>query len=102
MKKKNYSQIKKKSNINRISLSITCNRTLPKIYKNANRNWNIIQNDNEFKGVFQSKPIRVFECPKNLGEIIVGQTIKQGKFFKKILYRLNGKSKCLAVRLNIL
>ena len=58
--------------------------------------------NNEFQRVFQSKPIRVFECPKNLGEIIVGQTIKQGKFFKKILYRLNGKSKCLAVRLNIL
>ena len=39
--------------------------------------------NNEFQEVFQSKPIRVFECPKNLGEIIVGQTIKQGKFFLK-------------------
>ena len=73
-----------KNDKNRIPLSITYNRTLPNIPKIANRNWNILQINTEFQGVFQTTPILAFKCGKNLQEIIEDHTVKQEKFFKKI------------------
>ena len=83
---------KEKSNKNRISLSITYNRTLPNISKIVNRNWNILQINTEFHGVFQATPMIAFKRSQNLQEIIGGHTVKQGKVFKKNLARIKGKS----------
>ena len=56
-----------------------------------NRNWNILQINTEFHGVFQATPMIAFKRNKNLQEIIGGHTDKQGKVDKKSLVRLNGK-----------
>ena len=45
----------------------------------------------EFHGVFQGTSMIAFKRSKNLQEIIRGHTVRQGKGFKKILVRLNGK-----------
>ena len=83
---------KEKNNKNRIPLSITYNRTLPNISKIVNRNWNILQINTEFHGVFQATPMIAFKRSRNLQEIIGGHTVKQGKVFQKNLARINGKS----------
>ena len=57
-----------------------------------NRNWNILQINTEFHGVFQATPMIAFKRSQNLQEIIGGHTVKQGKVFKKNLARINGKS----------
>ena len=56
-----------------------------------NRNWNILQINTAFHGVFQVTPMIAFKRSKNLQEIIGGHTVKQS-FFKKNLARLNRKS----------
>ena len=83
---------KEKDNKNRIPLSITYNRTLHNISKIVNRNWNILQINTEFHGVFQATPMIAFKRSQNLQEIIGGHTFKHGKVFKKNLARINGKS----------
>ena len=83
---------KEKNNKNRIPLSITYNRTVPNISKIVNRNWNILQINTEFHGVFQATPMIAFKRSQNLQEIIGGRTVKQGKVFKRNLARINGKS----------
>ena len=84
----------KKNNKNRISLSITYNRTrtLPKISKIENRNWSILQINTKFHGVFQATSMIPFKSSKNLQEIIEGHTVKEVKVFRKNLAGLNGKS----------
>ena len=82
----------KNNNKNRIPLSITYSRTLPNISKIVNRNWNILQINTEFHGVFQATPMIAFKRCKNFQEIFGGHTVRQGKIFKKSLVRLNGKS----------
>ena len=57
-----------------------------------NKNWNILQINTEFHGVFQATPMIAFKRSKNLQEIIGGHTVIQGKVFKKNLARINGKS----------
>ena len=57
-----------------------------------NRNWNILQLNNEFHGVFQTKLMTVFKRSKNLQEILGANTFKQRKVFKTILLMLNVKS----------
>ena len=52
LKKKELFLSKEKNNKNRIPLSITYNITLPNISRIANRNWNILQINTEFHGVF--------------------------------------------------
>ena len=84
LKEKELFTCKEKNNKNRIPLSITYNRTLPNISKIVNRNWNILQINTEFRGVFQATPMIAFKHSKNLQEIIGGHTVKQGKVFKKI------------------
>ena len=84
-------QIKKNATKNRIPLSITCNRILPNIFKIVNRNWNILQINTGFHGLFQTKPIIAFKRSKNLQEIIGGHTVKQRKAFKEGLDGPNGK-----------
>ena len=88
---------KEKHNKIRIPLSITYNRTLPNISKIVNRNWNILQINTEFHGVFQATPMIAFKRSKNLQDIIGGHTVKQRKVFKKNLARLN-EHLCLVVR----
>ena len=83
---------KEKNNKNRIPLSITYNRTLLNISKIVNRNWNILQINTEFHGVFQATPMIASKLSKNLQEIIGGHAVKQGKVFKKNLAGTNGKS----------
>ena len=61
---------------NRIPLSITYNRTLANISNIATRNWNILQINTEFHGVFQSKPMIGFKRSKNPQEIIGSHTVK--------------------------
>ena len=57
-----------------------------------NRNWNILQINNEFHRVFKDIPMIAFKRSKNLQEITGSHTVKQGKVFKKNLTRLNGNS----------
>ena len=52
IEKKELFLSKEKNNKNRIPLSITYNITLPNISRIANRNWNILQINTEFHGVF--------------------------------------------------
>ena len=56
MKKKLFTN-KEKTNINRIPLFITYNRTLPKISNIVSRNWNVLQVSNKFRGIFRIKPM---------------------------------------------
>ena len=99
LKEKNYSHItKKNNNKNSIPLSITYNRTLPNISKIGNRNWNILEINNKFHGLFQATPMIAFKLIKNLQEIIGGHTVKQAKVFKKNMARLNRKFEFLVVR----
>ena len=67
---------KGKNSKNRIPLSITYNRTLPNISKIVNKNWNILQTNTEFHGVFQATPMIAFKRSKNLQEFIGGHTVK--------------------------
>ena len=67
---------KEKKNKNRNPLSITYNRTLPNISKIVNRNWNILQINTEFHGVFQATTMIAFKRSKDLQEIIGGHTVK--------------------------
>ena len=55
-----------------------------------NRNWNILQINNEFHRVFKDTPMIAFKRSKNHQEITGSHTVKQG--FKKNLTRLNGNS----------
>ena len=57
-----------------------------------NRNWNILEINTEFHGVFQITPMIAFKHRKNLQKIIGGHTVKPGKVFKKSLDILNGRS----------
>ena len=80
LKEKNYSQRKKQnSTINNMQ------QNTPNISEIVNRNWNILQINTEFHGVFQATPMIAFKHSKNLQEIIGGHTVKQGKVFKKNL-----------------
>ena len=72
---------KEKKNKNRIPLSITYNRTLPNTSKIVKRNWNILQINTEFHGVFQATPMIAFKRCQNLQEIIGGHTVKQETSF---------------------
>ena len=88
---------KEKNNKSRIPLSITYNRTLPNISKIVNRNWNILQINTEFHGIFQAIPMIAFK--RSLQEIFGGHRVKQGNVFKKNLVRINGKSEpCSSTR----
>ena len=49
---------KEKNNKNRIPLPITYNKTLPNISKIVNKNWNILQINTKFHGVFQNDSIQ--------------------------------------------
>ena len=52
--------------------------------KIVNRNWNILQINTEFLGVFQSKLMITLRCNKNFQEIIGDHTIKQRNAFEKV------------------
>ena len=54
---------------NRIPLSITYNKTLPNITKIVNKNWNILQINTKFHGVFQATPTIAFKRSKNFQDI---------------------------------
>ena len=82
---------KEKNNKNRIPLSIIYNRTLPNISKIVNKNWNILQINTEFHGVFQATRMIAFKRSKNLQEIIGSHAVKQEIVFKKNLARINRK-----------
>ena len=71
---------------------MTYNRTLPNISKIVNRNWNILQLNIKFHGVFKATQMIAFKRSKNLQEIIGGHTVKQRKVFRKNLARLNENS----------
>ena len=73
---------KDKNNKNKIPISITYIRTLANISKIVNRNWNILQINSEFHGVFHITPMIAFKRSKNLRKIIGCYTFKQGKVFK--------------------
>ena len=62
-------------------MSITYNRTIPNISKIVNRNWNILQINTEFHGVFQATLMIAFKRRKNFQEITGSHTVKQGKVF---------------------
>ena len=52
--------------------------------KIVNRNWNILQINTEFLGVFQSKPMITLRRNKNFQEIIGDHAIKQRNAFEKV------------------
>ena len=53
IERKELFKSKEKTNKNRIPLLITYNRTLQNIFKIVNINWNILQINTEFTGVYQ-------------------------------------------------
>ena len=61
------------------------------IKNTVNRNWNILQLNAEFHGVFQTKPMIALKLSRNLEWVIGGHTVKQGKVFKKSLHRHDEK-----------
>ena len=64
--KKELFTYKEKNNKNRIPLSITYSRRLPNISTIVNRNWNILQINTKFHGVFQATPMIAFKRSQNL------------------------------------
>ena len=59
----------------------TYDRTLCKISEIVNINWNILQINAKFHGVFHSKPMIAYKRSRNLQEIIGGHAVTQGKDF---------------------
>ena len=63
----------------------------------VNRNWNILQTNTEFHGVFQTKSIIAFKRNKNLYEVAGGHRASKEKVLS--LDRLRGKPmSCSATR----
>ena len=75
----------------RIPCLITYNRKLPVMHKILNKHWNVLQISPELHETFQNNPPVAFKRNKNLQEIIVGHTIKNGKVFKAHSKNIKGK-----------
>ena len=75
----------------RIPCLITYNRKLPVMHKILNKHWNVLQISPELHETFQNNPLVAFKRNKNLQEIIVGHTIKNGKVFKAHSKNIKGK-----------
>ena len=77
-----------------IPISITYNRTLPKIKSIVDKHWHVLQFNPELKERFQSSPIIAFRKNKNLKQII---KISNNKKLIRSNNTVNGKSSpCLS------
>ena len=80
-----------------IPISITYNRTLPKIKSIVDKHWRVLQVNPELKERFQSSPIIAFRKNKNLKQIIGSNTIEHNKKLIRSNNKVNGKSStCLS------
>ena len=80
-----------------IPISITYNRTLPKIKSIVAKHWHVLQVNPELKERFQSSPIIAFRKNKNLKQIIGNNTIEHNKKLIRSNNKVNGKSSpCLS------
>ena len=80
-----------------IPISITYNRTLPKIKLIVDKHWHVLQVNPELKEIFQSSPIIAFHKNKNLKQIIGSNTIEHNKKLIRSNNKVNGKSSpCLS------
>ena len=91
-RKKHFPEVKQS-----IPISITYNRTLPKIKSIVDKHWHVLQVNPELKERFQSSPIIVFRKNKNLKQIIGSNTIEHDKKLIRSNNKVNGKSSpCLS------
>ena len=74
-------------------MSITYNRYLPNISKIIIKNWNILQISPILQNVFHKKPMITYKRNKNLGQLIGGNTLQDGKVFKTHFQIIKGESK---------
>ena len=80
-----------------IPISITYNRTLPKVKLIVDKHWHVLQVNPELKERFQSSPIIAFRKNKNLKQIIGNNTIEHNKKLIRSNNKVNGKSSpCLS------
>ena len=80
-----------------IPISITYNRTLPKIKSVVDKHWHVLQVNHELKKRFQSLPIIAFRKNKNLKQIIGSNTIEHNEKLIRSNNKVNGKSSsCLS------
>ena len=80
-----------------IPISITYNRTLPKIKSIVDKHWHFFQVNPELKERFQSSPIIAFRKNKSLKQIIGSNTIEHNKKLLRSNNKVNGKSSpCLS------
>ena len=80
-----------------IPISVTYNRTLPKIKSIVDKHWHVLQVNPELKERFQSSPIIAFRKNKNLKQIIGSNTTEHNKKLIRSSNKINGKSSpCLS------
>ena len=80
-----------------IHISITYNRTLPKIKSIVDKHWHVLQVNPELKERFQSSPIIAFRKNKNLKQIIGSNTTEHNKKLIRSNNKVNSKSSpCLS------
>ena len=60
----------KTSNTEPLSLTVTCNRTLPDLRTIIDKNWHILQTEPKLKGIFAEPLILAFKRTKNLKDLI--------------------------------
>ena len=75
-----------------IPISITYNRTLPKIKSIVDKHWHVLQVNPELKERFQLSPIIAFPKNKNLKQITGSNTIEHNKKLIRSNNKVNGKS----------
>ena len=74
-----------------IPISITYNRTSPKIKSLVAKQWHVLQVNPEFKEIFQLSPLIAFYNNTNVQQLIGSNTTKHNKKLVKSDSKLNGK-----------
>ena len=82
----------KTSNTERLSLTVTYNRTPPDLKRIIDKNWHILQIEPKLKEIFAEPPILTFKRNKNLKDIIGGNKAFDNKTILNI--KKFNKEKC--------
>ena len=81
----------KPSNIKRLPLTVTYNRTLPDLKAIIDKNWHILQIEPKLKETFAEPSILAFKRNKNLKDIIGGNKVFDNKKILNVNKFIKGK-----------
>ena len=93
----------KTSNTERLSLTVTYNRTPPDLKRIIDKNWHILQIEPKLKEIFAEPPILAFKRNKNLKDIIGGNKVFDNKKILNVKKFNKGKCQpCFTRSINLL